>query len=51
MALIFIVAGIIGLVVTLLAFRTPAYRLLSATYASAPTEQDDTGSVAEGAAA
>ena len=51
MALIFIVAGVIGLVVTLLAFRTPAYRLLSATYASAPTEQDDTGSVAEGAAA
>ena len=50
MALIFIVAGVIGLLVTLLAFRTPAYRLLSATYRSAPADDDDLSSVAAGAA-
>jgi DHA3 family multidrug efflux protein-like MFS transporter len=51
MALIFIVAGAIGLVVTLLAFQTPAYRMLSATYTSSPTDEDDLGgSVAQGVA-
>jgi MFS transporter, DHA3 family, multidrug efflux protein len=50
MALVFIVAGVIGLTVTLLAFRTPAYRHLSARYTSARDEEDDLGSVAQGAA-
>ena len=50
MALVFIVAGLIGLVVTLLAFRTPAYRLLTARYTSSPADEGGLGSVAEGAA-
>ena len=50
MALIFIVAGLIGLTVTLLAFRTPAYRLLSARYISSPADEGGLGSMAEGAA-
>lgn len=35
MALVFILAGIIGLIITLLAFRTRAYRILSGHYAEA----------------
>jgi DHA3 family multidrug efflux protein-like MFS transporter len=44
MALIFIVAGSIGLLVTLLALRSTSYRKLSARYAAIPTRDDrDTG--------
>ena len=38
MALIFIVAGAIGLLVTIVALRSRAYRNLSSRYAAAPTE-------------
>lgn len=38
MALIFIVAGVIGLLVTLLALRSGPYRRLSSRYAAAPSE-------------
>lgn len=40
MALIFIVAGSIGLLVTLLALRSKSYRRLSAQYAAAPIRGD-----------
>ena len=40
MALIFIIAGVIGLAVTLLALRSGPYRRLSARYAAAPREAD-----------
>ena len=40
MALIFIVAGIIGLVVTVLALRSRPYRELSQRYVAAPSEAD-----------
>jgi MFS transporter, DHA3 family, multidrug efflux protein len=40
MALIFIVAGIIGLIVTVLALRSRQYRELSSRYAAAPSEVD-----------
>jgi MFS transporter, DHA3 family, multidrug efflux protein len=40
MALIFIVAGCIGLLVTLLALRSTSYRKLSARYAAAPIRDD-----------
>ena len=40
MALIFIVAGVIGLIVTLLALRSRFYRDLSARYAVAPPDDD-----------
>jgi DHA3 family multidrug efflux protein-like MFS transporter len=40
MALIFIVAGVIGLVVTLIALRSRYYRELSDTYAAAPRPDD-----------
>ncbi len=40
MALIFIVAGIIGLLVTLLALRSRQYRTLSSRYATAASEPD-----------
>ena len=39
MALIFIVAGVIGLAVTLVALRSRPYRLLSERYAAAPPER------------
>ena len=38
MALIFIIAGIIGLIVTLLALRSGPYRTLSSRYAAAANE-------------
>ena len=42
MALIFIVAGVIGLVITLLALRSGPYRRLSARYlAATPPEADE----------
>jgi DHA3 family multidrug efflux protein-like MFS transporter len=50
MALVFIVAGVIGLLVTLLAFRTGAYRQLSAKYGATPPDIDDAGPLAQGAA-
>jgi MFS transporter, DHA3 family, multidrug efflux protein len=50
MALIFIVAGIIGLLVTLVALRSRPYRELSSRYAAAPPD-DDAGAVADAAAA
>ena len=40
MALVFIVFGVIGLVVTLLALRSRYYRELSTTYATAPEAED-----------
>ena len=40
MALIFIVAGAIGLLVTLLALRSRQYRTLSGRYAAAASEPD-----------
>jgi DHA3 family multidrug efflux protein-like MFS transporter len=49
MALVFIGAGVIGLLVTLLAFRTRAYHRLSATYLDAPLDGDSTA-VAQGSA-
>jgi DHA3 family multidrug efflux protein-like MFS transporter len=45
MALIFIVAGIIGLLVTLLALRSRQYRDLSSRYAAAPDEAAPSGEV------
>ena len=45
MALIFIVAGVIGLVVTLLALRSGPYRRLSSRYAAAPSEPAEQVSV------
>jgi MFS transporter, DHA3 family, multidrug efflux protein len=50
MALIFIVFGVIGLVVTLLALRSRYYRELSATY-GAPPPDDDEGARAQPAPA
>ena len=50
MALIFIVAGTIGLLVTLVALRSRPYRELSSRYAAAPPD-DDAGAVADAAAA
>ena len=41
MALIFIVAGVIGLLVTLLALRSRPYRELSRRYAAAPSEDGE----------
>jgi DHA3 family multidrug efflux protein-like MFS transporter len=40
-ALVFTVAGFLGLVVTIIAFRSRAYRKLSAAYATAPDEPED----------
>jgi DHA3 family multidrug efflux protein-like MFS transporter len=40
-ALVFTVAGILGVVITILAFRSKYYRQLSAAYARAPDEPDD----------
>ena len=50
MALIFIVAGTVGLLVTLVALRSRPYRQLSSRYAAAPPD-DDAGAVADAAAA
>ena len=50
MALIFIVAGTVGLLVTLVALRSRPYRELSSRYAAAPPD-DDAGAVADAAAA
>ena len=50
MALIFIVAGTIGLLVTLVALRSRPYQELSSRYAAAPPD-DDAGAVADAAAA
>ena len=50
MALIFIVAGTVGLLVTLAALRSRPYRELSSRYAAAPPD-DDAGAVADAAAA
>jgi DHA3 family multidrug efflux protein-like MFS transporter len=41
MALIFIVFGVIGLVVTLLALRSRYYRELSATYGAPPPDDEE----------
>lgn len=38
MALIFIIAGVIGLLVTLAALRSRPYRRLSSRYAAAPSD-------------
>ena len=40
MALLFIAAGLIGLIVTLIAIQSAAYRLLSAYYQQKPTEEE-----------
>ena len=45
MALIFIVAGVIGLIVTILALRSGPYRRLSGRYAAAPSEPGDQAAV------
>jgi MFS transporter, DHA3 family, multidrug efflux protein len=50
MALIFIVAGTIGLLITLVALRSRPYRELSSRYAAAPPD-DDAGAVPDAAAA
>ena len=41
MALVFTVAGFVGLVVTIIAFNSKYYRQLSAAYANAPDEPED----------
>ena len=43
MSLIFIVAGVIGLIVTLIALRSRPYRMLSSRYAAAPPAEPATG--------
>ena len=50
MALVFIVAGLIGLTVTVLALRSRPYRDLSARYAAAPASAPDAELPAAGAA-
>jgi MFS transporter, DHA3 family, multidrug efflux protein len=40
LALVFTLAGVLGLAVTLLAMRSPAYRLLSRSYQAAPREPE-----------
>lgn len=42
MALVFTIAGLCGVVTTILAFNSPAYRRLSAAYAQAPDPAPDT---------
>jgi DHA3 family multidrug efflux protein-like MFS transporter len=39
MALVFTIAGLIGLVATIIAFRSKYYRQLSAAYANAPDDE------------
>jgi DHA3 family multidrug efflux protein-like MFS transporter len=41
MALVFTVAGVVGLVVTILAFNSKYYRQLSAAYANSKNDDDD----------
>ena len=50
MALVFIIAGVIGLTVTILALRSRPYRDLSARYAAAPAAAPDAELPAAGAA-
>jgi DHA3 family multidrug efflux protein-like MFS transporter len=50
MALVFIIAGLIGLTVTVLALRSRPYRDLSARYAAAPVSAPDAELPAAGAA-
>ncbi|TNC64207.1 MFS transporter [Rubellimicrobium roseum] len=45
-ALVFTVAGLIGLLVTVLAFNSSHYRQLSAAYAKGKTDDEDTGGAA-----
>jgi DHA3 family multidrug efflux protein-like MFS transporter len=42
MALVFTIAGIVGVILTVIAFNTKYYRQLSEAYAKAPDEPDDT---------
>jgi DHA3 family multidrug efflux protein-like MFS transporter len=51
MALIFIVAGVIGLIVTILALRSGPYRRLSNRYAAAPEPESEAEAEAEASAA
>lgn len=44
-ALVFTIAGLVGVIVTILALNSPQYRQLSAAYAKAP-DDDDAGSMA-----
>ena len=44
-ALVFTLAGMLGVVVTILAFRSPYYRQLSAAYARAPDDDEGAGGV------
>ena len=45
-ALVFTIAGIIGVIVTLIAMNSPQYRQLSEAYANAPDDDDTSGAVA-----
>lgn len=45
-ALVFTIAGIVGVIVTLIAMNSPQYRQLSAAYANAPDDDDTDGGVA-----
>ncbi len=45
-ALVFTIAGVIGVVVTLIAMNSPQYRQLSNAYANAPDDDDTDGGVA-----
>jgi DHA3 family multidrug efflux protein-like MFS transporter len=45
-ALVFTIAGIVGVIVTLIAMNSPQYRQLSAAYANAPDDDDTNGGVA-----
>jgi DHA3 family multidrug efflux protein-like MFS transporter len=46
MALVFTVAGLVGLIVTILAFNSKYYRQLSDAYANSKNDDDDTGGAA-----
>ncbi len=48
-ALVFTVAGVLGLMVTIIAFNSRYYRQLSAAYAGAPDDDDDGGGAAAAA--
>lgn len=45
-ALVFTIAGVIGVIVTLIAMNSPQYRQLSNAYANAPDDDDTDGGVA-----
>ncbi len=45
-ALVFTIAGVVGVIVTLIAMNSPQYRQLSAAYANAPDDDDTDGGVA-----